>query len=408
MTAENIAIMEKETRKLNDIFKELNLNVNFVYCVSETDANAIDIRISFNNDMTYDIANGIAPEKAIQIMQNVLKIISETHETNISLVDIRERDLLIKKVLDIMEEAYKEYSDDKIIPIFVDYDEHIGDASLREISKADNPTEKFNDILSEWEAEYDWMEYDIKSLMQQKLSSKEYDLFNEYYSDVAEAINENGWYFSYDPKDLDEDICVNIMLDTGNLNYDFTRDNVLNWYGNYGDGSFEEESSILWLARQQGKEEELKNACKEIFDSEGNYVERKTFEDSFVESCVQELENLPSHMATLTFLVKMKLSEYLQIRDMMISEKELNKSYNAEERKGTSKITLQKDTMCGLFDPWQGGGSVLEIELDKDVELPIKYIFAAEIETGKASCFGYSVQDVYGLCKDAWKETLKL
>ena len=62
--------------------------------------------------------------------------------------------------------------------------------------------------------------------------------------------------------------------------------------------------------------------------------------------------------------------------------------------------------MCGLFDVWSGGGSLLEIELDKDVVLPIKCIWHAEIETGKSE-YGYSVNSVYGLVGSAWDGTVK-
>ena len=39
------------------------------------------------------------------------------------------------------------------------------------------------------------------------------------------------YYFYYPAEHFNKKIKVNIMLDTGNANYDFTRDNVLNWYG---------------------------------------------------------------------------------------------------------------------------------------------------------------------------------
>lgn len=60
--------------------------------------------------------------------------------------------------------------------------------------------------------------------------------------------------------------------------------------------------------------------------------------------------------------------------------------------------------MCGLYDPWSGGGSVLEIELDKDVKLPIKYtIFCVE----GCKMHGYDIDEVYGLIGSCWKETIK-
>lgn len=67
-------------------------------------------------------------------------------------------------------------------------------------------------------------------------------------------------------------------------------------------------------------------------------------------------------------------------------------------------MVLGKDTTCGLYDSWNGGGSVLEIELDKDVKLPIKY---AEICVEGCRMRGYDVNEVYGLIDSCWKHSLK-
>ena len=158
---------------------------------------------------------------------------------------------------------------------------------------------------------------------------------------------------------------------------------------------------MLWLARQFKKTTEFRKACKDInkgFPFFSNYP--------FITSVVEELENSTSHMATMTFLVKMTLFEYLELRDAMLKEDELNDSYIYEKRTGNGYIKIGKETGCGLFNPWQGGGSLLEIELPDDLKIPIKAIFAAEIDVNKSK-YGYSVMDVYGLCKSAWKKTLK-
>lgn len=80
--------------------------------------------------------------------------------------------------------------------------------------------------------------------------------------------------------------------------------------------------------------------------------------------------------------------------------------YSSPRKNENSKsyMVLGKETMCGLYDPWSGGGSVLEIELDKDVKLPIKYaIFCVE----GCKMHGYDIDEVYGLIGSCWKETVK-
>jgi hypothetical protein len=72
-------------------------------------------------------------------------------------------------------------------------------------------------------------------------------------------------------------------------------------------------------------------------------------------------------------------------------------------RKGRGWILLDKSTTAGLYDPWSGGGSILEIRLDRDVRLPIRCI-----ETAKQDgCRGYSIREVYGCNSCLWTETLK-
>lgn len=61
---------------------------------------------------------------------------------------------------------------------------------------------------------------------------------------------------------------------------------------------------------------------------------------------------------------------------------------------------------CGLFDCWNGGGSIIGIEPEKDIEIHFRCIHRAEIDTGK-SLYGCSIRDVYGFMGAAWKEGMK-
>ena len=196
------------------------------------------------------------------------------------------------------------------------------------------------------------------------------------------------------------------MVDCGNWNYDCTCDNVLNWYGNSGDGSIDETSSMLWLAKTQGKATALRKACKKAHRNDGYYVDREEDKDKFIESCIQEFENLSSHMGTVTFLVKMSLFQLFDLLELQNNEYDEKGKYDPRKNeKSKSYITLGKDTMCGLFDNWNGGGSLLEIELEKDVKLPIKY---AVFSVDGCKMYGrYDIGEVYGMSSSAWKEVLE-
>lgn len=134
-------------------------------------------------------------------------------------------------------------------------------------------------------------------------------------------------------------------------------------------------------------------------------MDRAENEDKFIESCIQEFENLPSHMGTVTFLVKMNLFHLFNLMELQKKEYDEKGKYDPRKNEiSKSYIVLGKETMCGLYNPWDGSGSVLEIELDKDVKLPIKYcVFCVD----GCKMYGYDVGDVYGMMNSAWKETLK-
>ncbi len=316
----------------------------------------------------------------------------------------------IEKLENRIKEIIKNISyvnDDGGIEIYTDYSEReLSKSTIKEIVEADNPMECFNEMIDEWVIDYvinygeDELEMDIK----EKLTDEERDLFEENSEDMLDLIKEYT-YFYYDKNDFNNEIDINIMVDCGNGNYDYTCDNVLNWYGNSGNGSIPPESSMLWLAKTQGKATKLRKACKKVHRGDGYYVDREIQEDKFIESCIQEFENLSSHMGTVTFLVKMKLFQFFDLVELQNREFDESGRYDPREnKKSKSYIVLGKETMCGLYNPWSGGGSVLEIELDKDVKLPIKY---AEFCVDGCKTRGYDIGDVYGMCENAWKNTLK-
>lgn len=119
----------------------------------------------------------------------------------------------------------------------------------------------------------------------------------------------------------------------------------------------------------------------------------------FLESCRVELANLPSHMSTLTFLVRMTFEDLITLNRCIRLQDRNGHFYDAKKNPYCGYIVISKDTMTGLYDPWFGGGSVLEIQLEKDVRLPIRFIRSALPD----GCDGYSIDSVYGLCRSAWE-----
>lgn len=333
-------------------------------------------------------------------MKNII-VVTDNGESNITMEDMKRR------IDEIIEEKY--YSDKICENTFriVRYNERLEDiVDLYEISKANHPQEKFYDIISDMECNQKY-EYYMPELIDEyivpNLSEEELVFYSKNEEDIRDYISDS-YFWSFDIEEWNDYVRVNITLDTGNANYDFTCDNVLNWCG---EGKFDEDSSVLWLARQQGKDQAVQEACRKTYAFEGFPYKNPENEDAIVDSYIQELENLSTSMGTITFLVTMPFLDFLHLRDKMAEDENENSASKLSDRTGEGFITISQDAECGLFDSWNGGGSMLDIDLVKPVELPIKCIYDAEIETGK-SVHGYSVDDVYGFTPEVWRGRVTL
>lgn len=192
------------------------------------------------------------------------------------------------------------------------------------------------------------------------------------YNDIAieEAVNDwldNNYIIKYPEEDyFNTTVNLNIILDTGDGNYEFT----LNSFNEYYDGDervFEKESSLLWLINQQGYTEEQLQEAYEL-------------NNSFLKSIENEMENVTTSMNALTFFVNMTFKDYINLKEKIAENKEYI-------------IKIPKKAECGLVDYWHGAGSLLSIELEKPVEIPAKYIWTINLDDNIGS---YGVGEIYG------------
>lgn len=283
------------------------------------------------------------------------------------------------------------------IEIYADYRDEMSVKDAIEICTSDDPEFALYEKLEEWyfEEEIRYRD-DIKEKIKEYIESEYDGLSIESEEDAFDdAFNE--WIDVRYPVDhyLDQEFQVDIMLDTGDGNYDYTLNSVYPcYYGRYED-RLEEKSSLLWLARQQGYTKT--QLWKALRDEDDKY-------EGFLKSCRVEVENLPSHMATLTFLVTMTLRDLIKLNKGIKLQDRNGVFYDAKVKPYCGYIVVDKDAMTGLFDPWAGGGSVLEIELDKDVRIPIRFIRSALPDSNYD---GYSINNVYGMCESAWDAEVK-
>jgi hypothetical protein len=227
----------------------------------------------------------------------------------------------------------------------------------------------------------------LKKIFQDEITTQIQKEFDEGYHDfiyewVREHIHIN---FPFD-EFLKRTVCVDITVDTGDANYDFT-------LNSFYEGKINDLASTVWLSKQQGYSKTQLNKAY----NEGDYSK-----NSFLESLVAEYVNECTGINALTFLVKMPLRQAIAILE---AKKELEKTITKDERYCPKKIkdrkylVLDKDVNCGLIDFWNGSGSLLELKLEKDVKLPIKFVH----EISPDSCYKWGFKNIYG-CDDSFYE----
>ena len=282
--------------------------------------------------------------------------------------------------------------------LYADYRDELSFNDLYEIFTSVDPRCRFLDIMDEIYGVADYEERDrISGAVRKKLGER----------GGAFAIDDDGFFLNADTEDLYLDLfdgglfcCnyplshyyrqpvrLNIMIDTGDGNREYIENAVYPHWDGVKDEEISDNASIVWLSKTQGfNKEDLQkalNGYRDGLDKAG-----------FLETLGQELINLPSHIAVLTFLVETTLENALKIADCMLPDC---------IETDNSSIKIGKETMTGLYDPWDGGGSLFDIALEKDLDIPLSIVRSAKPD----GCDGiYSIEDAYGMSASAWRRTL--
>lgn len=282
--------------------------------------------------------------------------------------------------------------------LYADYRDELDNKTATEILESQNPSESFYEkIIQCWDdCILDYEDEHIKNIKASMLEADD-GLFPDGMNEEDEEIlvdefREIAYFVPPYKHYLKQKFYTNIMVDTGDGNYDYVLNSVYpGWYGRYGD-TINDNASIVWLAKQQGyTKTQLKNALKlgDMKDPKG-----------FLETLRVELANEGSHMNTLCFLAEMTLEELIKVNELIRFRDKDGVMYDAKERKYCGYLVIDKKAETGLYDPWNGGGSVFEIELEKDIRLPIKFIRSALPDGGD----GWSLDSVYGMCGSCWRD----
>ena len=175
-----------------------------------------------------------------------------------------DREELKRRMSEVLDQHY--FKDENGLfydEVYVDYRDELGDDNAREILGAKAPMEVFDQKMDEWYSEAcDQSESNAidKLIEADPALAAVYDENEDLFRDTLFDI-----FYVKLPHDhfLDQDVEINIVLDTGDCNYDFTLNSFAHGY--YGDPEegVDECSALLWLCRQQGvSKEELEHALE--------------------------------------------------------------------------------------------------------------------------------------------------
>lgn len=279
--------------------------------------------------------------------------------------------------------------------IYADYRDEFSEEQIRKICESEDPRSTADDMIIEAydSAYFDYYRDDIIKDVLEDPDVRELiaDCTVQEVDEIKDMICD---YFyvnmPFEHYYRNTDVLVDILVDAGDLNYDYSMNNIAGFYAN----GVQEDSGLLWLVRQQGY---TKTQLKETVKACGKV------ESKLLRSVWEESENTTTSMNALTFLVRMTLNQYFELIDAVKAEEHLNRSYHPSERRGRGYIVLDKSTECMLYDAWNGAGGVLGIELERDVRLPIRYIDTAQQDGSR----GYSVRNIYGVSSALWDYTVK-
>ena len=275
--------------------------------------------------------------------------------------------------------------------IYVDYRDEIDDSTAQEILESDSSYDILIEKLWDWYQEQEWdiiddLVDDFKKKVDPELL-EDADIIEDGNLDDGDIREELMNIVCVDyPEDwaLSQEFCFNIIISNGDDNHDFwLNEHIVDEDGKVDENA--EKAGLVWLAKQQGYTLE---EVVEALNSNPTIQQMKPF----LSSINNEVYN-GYGCEVLTFCVKMTLGQAIELKEKM-----------KENHNGS--IVLDKRATCGLFNLWDGSGSILDISCEKDVEIPFENIWKFYVDKRRSNRYD-SIHNVYGTDDSFWKNYLK-
>lgn len=143
-------------------------------------------------------------------------------------------------------------------------------------------------------------------------------------------------------------------------------------------------------------EEPICPVLTELFTSQGYSFEdlknpSLVQQSRFLTSFIEEVQNLSAAFCQLTVLTQMDLNTFFDIYD------------------NDKTITVDETATLGLYDAACGGGSCLDIQLEKPFSFKIQKGDFEEFNFSRDFInYGFDIDEVYGLCDECWRGNFKI
>lgn len=288
---------------------------------------------------------------------------------------------------------------------YVDYNDSL-DEQTKVIEECLNKqsADKLYESVDDWYIDsphYAIQEYnrELKNDLVSKFSIEDFEA-EELIEEHRDLIEEH--YYNVDDSTLINDLCrnsrdINVRV-TMYSNYDCINSH---WFETQCGGYTYKETyfgamvDTLKLNPRKVKDLLISKGLK-AFGSYPNLVKREGKELVSYESFWQELENSSCGANNLIFVGKINIQELVE-KDFKLTN-----------------IVIPKGNNCGLFSSFQGGGSIIGMELLHDFKINLskhgktKYdSLGIEID-GRDCDSGYSIDEAYGVTNKFWGKTITI
>ena len=276
-----------------------------------------------------------------------------------------------KDVIQYLEDRYNMDSYCRIIvesfdPMYID-----SEKIINTIMSNKYPEEALFDYLDG--CYFDNNSYEKSSILEDVASH--FSLMKEEIEEIDECISVESDAYN---RIYNTDVDVTVVLNYGDLNYDYTVNNLLNYYGEaYGNKSMDPNSCMLLLARRMKCEKELKTSIREWFN--GSY--KRSNHSKLIRSFIDEFNNNTSSTSAAAILCHMTIGDIIKYRCYYndISKNSFSVYNPRKYRKGNNKVlTVAPNATVGLYDYFHGSGSLLGINNEDELIIPLKYIHHIE------------------------------